>query len=150
MTTAEDQRIEAVTADSPFARFDAAVEARLKLFFSPATPVFTPRTRHYGERLLGVPCKTIAQEDAMATIAPPPILLIQGGKDHLVTPDNAHGIYQQSPENITNREVPEASHIRSIYLARAEYALRINEFLQASFSTREAFSEEPSALPTNE
>lgn len=131
MTAADDERVRAVIADSPFARFDAAVEARLKLFFGPVAPVVTPRTRRFGERILGVGCETIAPEDAIARIAPRPILLIQGQKDRVVTPDNARRLYTRSPQNITLWEVPNAPHVRSIYLARAEYEQKVKQFLQS-------------------
>ncbi|MES2461855.1 MAG: alpha/beta fold hydrolase, partial [Armatimonadota bacterium] len=53
----ETERVKAVVADSPYARFDRAVEGRLQLAFGPKmAPLVVPQARRVGEALLGVSC----------------------------------------------------------------------------------------------
>lgn len=135
LAAAEDDRVRAVIADSPYARFDRAVAARLRLLFGPRlAPAITPRIQTAGERLLGATSDTIAPVLAAPRIAPRPILLIQGLADQLVEPENARLIHEATEEfgNVTLWEVPDARHAKSVLHVPDEYAARVTAFLEAT------------------
>jgi pimeloyl-ACP methyl ester carboxylesterase len=126
----ETERVKAVVADSPYARFDRAVEGRLRLAFGPrVAPLVLPPTRRLGEALLGVSCEQIAPMEAMQRIFPRPVLLIHGQQDRLIAPENARLIAEASPGNVTLWEVPEAGHVQSVFVAGDEYGRRVTDFL---------------------
>ena len=130
LLAAEDARVRAVVADSAFARFDSAVEGRLRLAFGPRlASVLVPRTRNVGERLLGIRCVDIAPVDAIARIAPRPVLLIHGTGDALIARENSHRLFEAAPGNALLWEVPGAGHVGSVYVAGDEYARRVTAFL---------------------
>ncbi len=130
LVAAVDTRVRAVVADSPYARFDSAVEGRLTMAFGPkVTPMITPHTKRAGEKLLGVASTAIAPMDAVRAIAPRPILLIHGLQDTLITPDNARRIYDAAPGNVELWEVEGAKHVKSVYVEGENYAQRVLAFL---------------------
>ena len=131
----ETERVKAVVADSPYARFDRAVEARLQMAFGPmVAPLVTPRARRAGEALLGVRCEEIAPLEAVQHIFPRPVLLIHGQADRLIAPENSRLIAAASPGNVTLWEVPEAQHVQSVFVAGDEYKRRVVAFLDQAFT----------------
>jgi alpha-beta hydrolase superfamily lysophospholipase len=133
LVAAEDKRIQAVVADSPYARFDVAVDGRLRLALGPAAPLVSPHTKRVGERLLGVRCEEIAPVEAIARIAPRPVLLIHGLDDRLLSPENSSRcIHEAAPGNTTLWEVAGARHVQSVYVASEEYARRVIDFLNSA------------------
>ena len=87
LVAAGDARVRAVVADSAFARFDSAVEGRVRLMVGARlTARVVPPVRVVGERLLGTRVVDIAPEDAIARISAPhcPVLLIHGTADRLI------------------------------------------------------------------
>lgn len=131
----ETERVRAVVADSPYARFDRAVEGRLQLAFGPTVaPFVTPQARRIGEALLGVRCDEIAPLEAMQRIFPRPVLLIHGQADRLIAPENARLIADASPGNVTLWEVPGAAHVQSVFVAGEEYGRRVTDFLSKALT----------------
>jgi alpha-beta hydrolase superfamily lysophospholipase len=131
----ETERVKAVVADSPYARFDRAVEGRMKLAFgNTAATLVIPGARRVGEALLKVRCEEIAPADAMQYIFPRPVLLIHGQKDRLIALENSRIIAAASPGNLTLWEVPEAAHVQSVHVNGEEYARRVTDFLARAFS----------------
>lgn len=135
VAAAETERVKAVVADSPYARFDRAVEGRFQLAFGPkVAPLVVPQARRIGEAILGVRCEDIAPLEAMERIFPRPVLLIHGQADRLIAPENSRLIAEASPGNVTLWEVPDAGHVRSVYVAGEEYGRRVTAFLNAALS----------------
>ena len=131
LVAADVPEVRAVVADSAFARFDTAVEGRMVSAFGPVVGgALHPHTQRHGERLLGVRCADIAPEEAIARIAPRPVLLVQGGRDKLVTPDNAHRLLAASHGCAELWDVPEAAHVASVYTRAGEYGPRVLAFLE--------------------
>lgn len=133
MTAAEDTRIQAVVSDSAFARLDAAVAGRLQVL-GPLAPLVTPPTQRVGERWFGWRCEEVAPEEAIARIAPRPVLLIHGAEDRFIVPEHAHRLLRAAHGNATLWEVPGAAHCRSVYVAGPEYARRVHEFLDQALA----------------
>jgi alpha-beta hydrolase superfamily lysophospholipase len=135
LVAAERPEVQAVVADSPYARFDVAVEGRfVSLLGEKVGPRLAPPVRRIGERILGIRSEDIAPEKAIVAIAPRPVLLIQGLADRLIHPQNAYRLMAAAPGNATLWEVADAEHVCSIYLAREEYIERVTAFLQTALS----------------
>ena len=131
LAAAEHSRVRAVVADSPYARFDHAVQSRLSMAFGPrAGGLVRPHIQRTGERFLGVRCETIAPVEAAVRLTCP-VLLVQGQEDTLVLPFNARLIHEANPDHIMLWEVPGARHARAIYTAPDEYTRRLGDFLNA-------------------
>ena len=130
LTAANDARVDAVVTDSAFARLDEAVASRLRLSFGPLAEPLVPPAQRIGESLLGVPCVEIAPDEAIARIAPRPVLLIHGLDDRLIHPENAQRLLCAAPDIATLWEVPGAAHCFSIDVAGQEYAHRVIRFLE--------------------
>ena len=136
VAASETERVKAVVADSPYARFDHAVEGRMTLAFGPAVaPLVTPRARRIGEAILGVRCDEIAPQGAMEKIFPRPVLLIHGQADRLIDPENSRLIADASPGNVTLWEVPGAAHVQSVFVAGDEYGRRVTDFLREALGS---------------
>ena len=129
----EPERVKAVVADSPYARFDHAVEGRITMILGPVVaPLVIPNARRIGELVLGVSCEEIAPLHAMERIFPRPVLLIHGQEDRLIAPENSRWIAAASPGNVTLWEVPKAGHVQSVLVGGEEYAERVVSFLTAA------------------
>jgi alpha-beta hydrolase superfamily lysophospholipase len=135
LVAAQDERIQAVVADSPYARFDAAVDGRLRLALGPAASLVSPQTKRVGEFLLGVRCEEIAPVESIARIAPRPVFLIHGLDDRLLPPENSRRIHEAASGNTTLWEVPGARHVRSVFVAGEEYARRVVAVLDTAFAS---------------
>ncbi|MDX1932202.1 MAG: alpha/beta hydrolase [Capsulimonadales bacterium] len=130
LVAAEIPGVCAVIADSPYARFDIAVEGRfITMMGEKVGPRVAPFVRRIGERMLGIRSEDIAPELVVGRVAPRPVLLIQGLADRLIHPRNAHRILNAAPGNVTLWEVPDADHVMSVYLVKEEYARRVLAFL---------------------
>lgn len=139
----ETERVQAVVADSAYARFDSAVEGRIRMAFGPAmAPVVTPAARRVGEALMGVRADEIAPMEAMRRICPRPVLLIHGLEDRLIPPENAERLLSAAPCSASLWEVPGAAHVQAVHVAREEYARRVTAFLEGALHG-EASSESP-------
>jgi fermentation-respiration switch protein FrsA (DUF1100 family) len=138
LVAAADTRVRAVVSDAAFARFDSAVEGRLRTILGRLADPVIPPAQAAGERLLGVRCIEIAPEEAIAKIAPRPVLLIHGGRDRLIRVENAYRLLRAARKNPNNRvslwEVPSAGHVASIRLAPDEYARRVLTFLEMALT----------------
>lgn len=133
---AGDVRVHAIVTDSTFARFDYAVEGRLKLAFGPRlSRHITPSTQRAGERLLGRPSHHISPADAARKFAPRPLLAIHGANDRLIAPINARRLADAAGPTATVWEVPRSPHVSSILVEKTEYARRVTDFFARAFAT---------------
>ncbi len=135
LVAANEKCVRAVVADSPYARFDSAVAGRLRTAFGDRlTQVVLPPTQRAGERILGVRAADIAPMSAIAHIAPRPVFLIHGLADRFILPDNSRQILDAAPGNAQLWEVPDARHVRSIYVAGEDYGKRVLTFLHSALN----------------
>ena len=130
LVAGEDTRIEAVVADSPYSRFDTAIDGRLRhLFGNRVGLAIKPMVRGYGEFLLGVRSASIAPIEQAIKIAPRPVLLIQGTNDYLDPTRNSRLMADTMGETAVFWEVEGARHVSSRHVSRDEYSKRVVEFL---------------------
>jgi uncharacterized protein len=100
LAAAEDTRIAAVLADSPFARLRWAVAEVARVQGYP--PVIAPAMAYVGCRTIarrfGYPMKAFDPIEAVASISPRPLLLIHGADDKLVSAENSRRIFERAGE----------------------------------------------------
>jgi pimeloyl-ACP methyl ester carboxylesterase len=135
LVAAEEPRVRCVVADCPYARFDSAVEGRLRLAFGKHVgTALRPPAQRAGERFLGVRCTEIAPVEAIAKIAPRPVFLIHGSEDRLILPENTEKILEAAPGNARRWVVQGARHARSVRVAGEEYDKRVLAFLDEALA----------------
>ena len=134
MVAARDTRIEAVVADSAFARFDGAIQTRMaSLLGEKLARVLAPPAQGIGERILGRECYTIAPVEAVPHLSPRPLFLLQGGADEVVPPGALQALKNAADPAVTEVwQVPGAKHVQAIYSHADEYAARVIAFLDKS------------------
>ena len=134
LVAAADERIEAVVADSAFARFDGAIETRMaSLLGKRLAGVLAPPAQIAGEKILRRACSTIAPVEAIGAIAPRPVFLLQGSADEVVPPGSLDMLRAAAaPASTTVWQIPGARHVQGIHTHRAGYARRVLAFLDES------------------
>lgn len=135
LVAGSDPGVRAVIADSPYSRFDTAIDGRLTNLFGPRMGgAMRPLVQGFGSLLLGVPVASISPIEAAKGLAPRPVLLIQGSRDYLDPPRNSGEIAATVGESAIFWEVEGARHVSSRHVPRDEYARRITEFLDESLA----------------
>ena len=126
LVAAADSRIEAVVADSAFARFDGAIETRMtSLLGKRLAGALAPPAQVAGERILRRVCYSIAPVEAVARIAPRPLFLLQGSADEVVPPHSLEALRAAADPRTTEVwQISGARHVQGVYTHPAEYARR--------------------------
>ncbi|MBC8139173.1 MAG: alpha/beta hydrolase [Fibrella sp.] len=134
IVAATDKRIDALVADSAFARFDGAIETRItSLLGKRLAGILAPRAQVVGERILKQVCYDIAPVEMIGRIAPRPLFLLQGSADEVVPPQSLELLYAASdPAHTEVWRIDGARHVRGIHTHREEYGKRLIEFLEKS------------------
>jgi dipeptidyl aminopeptidase/acylaminoacyl peptidase len=104
--TADDTRIRAVIAVSPFASMRDAVHHRLK-GIQPLASLLV----WWGERMTGLDMEVLRPVDVVARIAPRPILIMQGEEDQLVPADSGQRLFAAALEPKELWSVPGVAHV---------------------------------------
>jgi uncharacterized protein len=140
LAAANEPSIKAIVSDSAFSDFLARAERDI-----PAqghiSPMFTPGGLVVAQWLYGVDYYNIRPVDAIAKIAPRPILLIHGSadnKDHKTTPPAhmyilAAAALSTPNANVQTWMVPGARHVQSYHVEGQVYVDRIVAFYTAAF-----------------
>lgn len=131
LVAAVDERVEALVADSAFARFDGAIEARLNsLLGERLATVLAPRAQAVGERILQRVCYDIAPVEVVGKIAPRPLFLMQGSDDEVVPPKSLEQLAAAAdPAHTEVWQIPGAKHVKGVHTHRDEYERRVVAFL---------------------
>lgn len=131
MVAARDTRIEAVVADSAFARFDGAIQTRMtSLFGERLAGVLAPPAQGVGERILGRGTYDIAPVEAVGKLSPRRLFLLQGSADEVVPPGSLQALKDAADPDCTEVwQIPGAKHVQAIYSHEGEYAARVVAFL---------------------
>ncbi len=134
LVAAVDPRIEAVVADSAFARFDGAIETRMaSLFGKPLAATLAPHSQRVGERILNKPATELAPVEVIRAISPRPILLIQGSDDEVVPPHSLELLSTAANPGTTQVwQIPGARHVRGVHTHADEYERRLITFLDGA------------------
>jgi len=128
MSSARNTDVEALVVDSAFASHRGVVEYNFhRLFRLPPAPFAWVADYllwwRAGYRFNQVePLRDIAQ------IAPRPILIIQGGRDSIVNPNDATFLYAAAKEPKELWMLPEADHCGAYFEDRQGYVKRVTDF----------------------
>jgi dipeptidyl aminopeptidase/acylaminoacyl peptidase len=100
LAAAEDERIQVVVADSPYARLRWAVQQSANLRGYP--PALTPAIAYLGclatALHLRYPMEAFDPVEAIERIAPRPLLLMHGTEDEIIPVANAHALFGRAGE----------------------------------------------------
>ena len=103
---AEDTRIRAVIAVSPFASLRDTVRHRLKRI-QPLAPFLV----WWGERMTGIDVDVLRPVDVVARVAPRPVLIMQGEEDQMVPADSGQRLFSAALEPKELWSVPGVAHV---------------------------------------
>ena len=134
MAAAEDERIAAVVADSPFARLRWAVAAFCRNRGYPRS--VAPLAAYVGCRAtairLGYPMTAFDPVEVVERIAPRPLLLIHGEKDALIDPVNSRRVFERAREPKELWGIEGLDHCQALECAFDAYRDRILKFFDRS------------------
>jgi alpha-beta hydrolase superfamily lysophospholipase len=122
---AEDTRIQAVIAVSPFATLRASVDHRLARL-RPLAPLIT----WWGERMTGLRLDDLRPVDVVAALSPRPILIMQAGGDKMVPPDSGRRLYEAAAAPKELWSVPGVAHVDFRQAVPEPYQRRMIDFFQ--------------------
>lgn len=121
--------IEAVVADSSYARLDLSVERVTRRFWRPLAWLASRRAR-LGEHVIGVPLAAVAPVEAIAKISPRPVLIIHGMQDRLTDVGDAHALYRACGDPKALWIVERAGHAGTRHVGPEEYDRRVIGFFR--------------------
>ena len=128
VAAAQTPAIEAVVADSGYARLDQTVERATRRFLGPLGSLATRRVLRLGERLIGAPLASVAPVGAIAGISPRPVLIIHGRRDRLTDVADAYALYCACGEPKALWIIEAAGHARTRRVGPEEYDRRVIGF----------------------
>lgn len=129
-TAARLPEIEAVVADSGFGVFKEVVASGFREMYRLPSFPFAPLALRIGERLVGVRAGENRPVDAIASIAPRPVLLIHGTADRLVPLSEAYLLQGAAGEGTELWVVEGAGHVEARFLDFEGYVNRVDSFLR--------------------
>jgi uncharacterized protein len=134
LAAARTTAIEAVVADSSYARLDRAVERVARRVWGPFASLAWRRARRVGERLIGAPLASVAPIDAIAGISPRPVLIIHGMRDRLTDVGDAHALYGACGDPKALWVIERAGHARTRRIGIEQYDRRVVGFFKEHMS----------------
>ena len=125
--------IRAVAADSSYADLGQAIaRAQWLTYHIPRVPL--GQAVLWGTELrLGCRLSALSPEGVIGRIAPRPVLLIHGGRDLGIPPEQGRRLYEAARGPRDLWVVPEAEHAACFYKRREEYMRRVGGFFSDVF-----------------
>jgi uncharacterized protein len=130
IAAAQTPAIDAVVADSSYARLDQSVERITRRVWSPLDLLAARPVRRLGERFIGAPLASVAPVEAIARISPRPVLIIHGEQDRLTHVGDAHALFRACGDPKALWIVEHAGHARTRRAGTEEYDGRIIGFFR--------------------
>src|ERR671922_1194172 len=121
--------IRAVVADSPFATLQRVLARSFRAFFRLPPRFFARPTIWFAERIAGGRVGSVLPLEAVAAIAPRPLLLIQGTEDAIIDPEDSVLLFEAAGEPKTLWCVAGAGHVQARARHRDEYFTRVKACL---------------------
>ncbi len=135
LAAARSRSIDAVATDSAFAALEPTLRRQAEGYYRLPPPLaglvlslFAP--------IAGFDPATIRPVDAIAAVAPRPVLIIQGQADATVDPADAERLQMAAGPSAALWMVPGADHIRAYVVDPAAYTQRLLEFLRMALPER--------------
>jgi pimeloyl-ACP methyl ester carboxylesterase len=130
LAAAEDERIAAIVADSPFARLRWAVEGAANLRGYP--PALTPAIAYLGCLMTSLHLRYRMQAfdpiEVIDRIAPRPILLMHGTEDEIIPVASAHALYARAGEPKEQWLQEGLLHCRAVEEMYEQFGDRVRDF----------------------
>ncbi|MFN8515297.1 MAG: alpha/beta hydrolase [Thermomicrobiales bacterium] len=140
LATARDPRIAAVAADSSFATLEEIAASSLSTFSRLPTFLISALILRFAELLTAERIRAHRPIDAIAAIAPRPILLIHDETDQFIPVAHAHALYAAARGPKECWITPCLGHA-SIWAHRAdEYVARLDDFFGRALAGSEALA----------
>ena len=130
LAAAEDERIVAVLADSPYARLRhaVAVAGRSMGYPGPIVPFMAYLGCRTTAHRLGYPMTAFDPVEAVHRIAPRPLLLIHGENDEIIPLSDSRLLYERAGEPKELWILPGLLHCRALEAAYEPFCARVREF----------------------
>jgi alpha-beta hydrolase superfamily lysophospholipase len=122
---AENPRIRAVIAVSPFASLNDALNRRLKLVRPLAALIIW-----WGERMTGLHLDDLRPTAAVAALSPRPILVMEAGDDAMIPPNSGQRLYEAAGEPKELWSVPAVAHVDFRQALPEAYKRRVLRFFE--------------------
>jgi len=135
MAAAEEPRITAVVADSPYADASdliAREAARTTPFPLWLMPIFIPTTKLMAKGIYGIDIGELVPEQAVAGLGYP-VLIIHGTEDQRVPLDQGQRVFQAAVEGSFLWRVPGVDHVDAFLTFPDEYVGRVTEYFGSRF-----------------
>ena len=135
---ASDGRVAAFVLEAPFTAIDDVVGRSFRHFTRPHLPAFpfAPLTVRLAEARVGQHRRVVRPVDAIARLAPRPVLVVSGAEDAFVTPDDARRLAERAGSTASRWLIPGAGHPGSAmdpFTVRPdEYRARVLQLLEAA------------------
>lgn len=131
---AQNHGIDAIVADSAFARLSNAVDSSFSEFAHLPAFLFSPITIRFAEVRTHVAVSRSTPVESIAAIAPRPVLLIHSKADKtILLKNNGLPLYQAANEPKSLWAVDGGGHVKNLEFARTEYAERVDQFFESAF-----------------
>jgi uncharacterized protein len=134
---ARDERVAAVVADSSFATIRGVIQHAYSRYRMPVRPMLGLASRVNRLRY-GYAFDAVEPINAVAAIAPRPLLLIHGAEDSLIPVAHSEALYAAAGEPKELWVVPQSDHCGAYFVDRSAYVARVAEFFRHSFGEAEA------------
>jgi uncharacterized protein len=122
---ADNPQIKALVANSSFASMEDEIAVGVEHFTGlPAFP-FAPMIQFFAEGELGVKASDINAKAVVGQISPRPILIMHGGRDDTVPPDNGQKLYDAAGQPKELWTDPELGHTQFDTKRPVEYERRV-------------------------
>lgn len=125
---AEDARVGAVLADSPYADLSHAITERFRAYIGPGSALVAPGVQWTGETLVGVHTGDAAPLTVVSKISPRALFLIHGTADRLIPVSDSRLLLTQAGPPKQLWIVPGAGHVGAYAMHPSEYERRAINF----------------------
>jgi uncharacterized protein len=122
--------IQAVVADSAFARLDGMAEERLRVLPAALRHPLAGSSQAWAERFSGCCAAVVSPVEAVRRMTPRPILIIHGGRDELIPVAHARQLYAAARGPRELWIVPGARHVCSHAREPGAYEQRVVTFFR--------------------
>lgn len=130
MTAAKDRRIAAVATHGAYARLDRAIAQHGRFFLGPLGPLLVIPANWWGMRWLPVAPERVSPLEAIAHIAPRPVLIMHGAKDRIIRREDAELLYQAAKAPKEKLILPRSWHFRIHPSEQPGYAAILGAFFE--------------------
>lgn len=137
LVAADDPTVCTVVADSSYAAIGDVIAAAYRRRRVPTAFLLAASDRYNGWRY-GYRFGALRPIDAVARIAPRPLLIVHGEDDALTPVEHAHRLYAAANEPKELWTVPGAPHCGGYFADREIYVKRVNEFFARNLAAAHA------------